>query len=303
MKLALVFLLAAAPWISLLHAQKFTPEEQKKVDAALPAKAPAKPKKARRILITNLAKRGTATVSGHAAIAFGAYAIEQMGKRTGAFEVVVSNDVEMFRPAKLKEFDAVFFNNTQGVLWDDAELKQSLLDFINGGHGLIALHAGGAATFNQPPKYDFWPAFGEMIGGTDNGGHPWMPNESFFVKVDDPKSPINAPFKGQGFELTDEVFQLQEPTLRDHMHVLISVDIEKTGVPKHNALPVRQKDKDYPLSLIRRQGKGRVFYCGLGHNPTTFQSAPMLAHFLAGIQYALGDLKANDAPSAKPARK
>jgi hypothetical protein len=27
---------------------------------------------------------------------------------------------------------------------------------------------------------------------------------------------------------------------------------------------------------------------------------PMLEHLLAGVQYALGDLKANDAPSAKP---
>jgi hypothetical protein len=27
---------------------------------------------------------------------------------------------------------------------------------------------------------------------------------------------------------------------------------------------------------------------------------PMLEHLLAGIQYALGDLKANDAPSVRP---
>jgi len=303
MKLALVFLFAAAPWISPLQAQKFTPEEQKKIDDALPTKAPAKPKKARRILVTSLCKRGTNTISGHAAVPFGAYAVEQMGKRTGAFEVVLSNDIEMFRPAKLKEFDAVCFNNTQGVLWDDAELKQSLLDFVNGGKGLFAFHAGGAATFNQPPKYDIWPAFGEMLGGTDNGGHPWLPKESFFVKVDDPKSPINAAFKGQGFQLADEVFQLQEPNLREHMHVLLSVDIEKTGVPTHNALPIRQKDKDYPLSYIRRHGKGRVFYFGLGHTTTVFQSAPTLAHILAGIQYTLGDLKAKDSPSVKPRRK
>jgi hypothetical protein len=30
---------------------------------------------------------------------------------------------------------------------------------------------------------------------------------------------------------------------------------------------------------------------------------PMLEHYLAGIQYALGDLKANDSPSAKAGTK
>ena len=50
------------------------------------------------------------------------------------------------------------------------------------------------------------------------------------------------------------------------------------------------------MSWIRRQGKGRVFYTGLGHGPDVFWNAPMLQHLLAGIQYALGDLVADDAP-------
>jgi type 1 glutamine amidotransferase len=37
----------------------------------------------------------------------------------------------------------------------------------------------------------------------------------------------------------------------------------------------------------------------LGHNESTFASAPMLKHFLDGIQYALGDLTADATPTAK----
>jgi type 1 glutamine amidotransferase len=238
---------------------------------------------------------------GHPSIASGNYALEQMGRRTGAFEAIFSNDVEMFRPDRINQFDAVCFNNTQGVLFDDPELKKSLLGFIAGGRGFVGFHAA-CVSFVQYPKYDFWPEFGRMLGGTENGGHPWMPNDSFFVKVDDPKSPLNRAFRGQGFEIAEEVFQFQEPDLRERLRVLISIDMDKSA-PKRPVLPVRQKDKDFPMSWIRAEGKGRVFYSALGHNAHIFANPALLEHFLAGIQYALGDLKADATPSARLAAR
>lgn len=50
------------------------------------------------------------------------------------------------------------------------------------------------------------------------------------------------------------------------------------------------------MSWIRSYEKGRVFYSALGHGPAIFWNAVLLEHFLAGIQYALGDLKADDTP-------
>jgi len=49
------------------------------------------------------------------------------------------------------------------------------------------------------------------------------------VRVEDPKSPLNAVFHGEEFQIADQAFQFQEPTLRDHLHVLLSIDVEKTG--------------------------------------------------------------------------
>ena len=271
-----------------------TPEQKQQVDAALPAKAPAKPKKARRLLVISLAKVQDRIVRGHPAIPAGMYAIEEMGKRTGAYEATLSNDIEMFRPAKLKQFDAVCFNNTQGVLFDDPELRQSLQSFLAGGGGVVGFHAA-IATFVQHPVYDQWPWFGRMLGGTENGGHPWGPNDTYTVKVDDPKSPLNAAFQGKGFDVNDEIMQLQEPSLRQHMRVLLSVDMEKSK-PTRGMLPVRQQDHDFPLTWIRAEGKGRVFCSGIGHNASVFWNAPLLQHVLAGIQYALGDLDADATP-------
>ncbi len=281
--------------------QQLTPEQMQQIEAALPKKATAKPKKARKLLVTSLAMAGDRVIRGHPSIPAGAYAIEQLGKRTGAFEVVLSNDVEMFRPEKLKEFDAVCFNNTQGVILRDPVLQDSLFKFITGGGGFVGFHAA-VATINQYPKYDVWPWFTQMLGGTESGGHPWMPNDSFTLKVEDPKSRLNAAFKGKGFELVDEVFQLQEPNLRERFHVLLSIDMEKSK-PSRPPLKIRQQDNDFPLTWIRAEGKGRVFYSGLGHNPHVFWKAPLLQHFLAGIQYALGDLKADATPTAKLASR
>lgn len=296
-KQILLLLSGAGLCASLVCGQQLTPEQKQQIEAALPKKAPARPKKPRRLLVSNLCMRDGRAIRGHPSIAAGNYALEQMGRRTGAYEAVFSNDVEMFRPEKIIQFDAICFNNTQGVLFDDPELKKSLLGFVTGGHGFVGFHAA-VVSFVQYPKYDFWPSFGRMLGGTENGGHPWMPNDAFTVKVDDPKSPLNRAFKGKGFEITEEVFQFQEPALRERLHVLLSIDMDKS-VPKRAVLPIRQQDKDFPMSWIRTEGKGRVFYSALGHNAQIFWNAPLLAHFLAGIQYALGDLKADATPSAK----
>lgn len=285
---------------ALLQGQGLSPEQKQQVDAAVPRKAQAKPKKQRLILVTNLAMRDGHPWHGssNATLPVGNYAIEQMGKQTGAFTAVFNDDVEMFRPEKIKQFDAICFNNSVGVLFDDPELKASLLGFISGGKGFVGIH-DAIATFVQYPKYDQWPPFGQMLGATENGGHPWN-GEPMTVKIDDPASPLNAAFQGKEFQITDQAFQFQEPALRDHLHVLLSIDVEKTGLaPNRRILPARAQDKDFPMSWIRRYGNGRVFYCGLGHGPAVFWNAPMLEHMLAGIQYALGDLPANDAPSGK----
>ena len=109
---------------------------------------------------------------------------------------------------------------------------------------------------------------------------------------------MNAVFGGREFEIADQAFQFQEPQLRDHLHVLLSIDVEKTGFsPRRRILPVRQQDKDFPVSWIRSYEKGRVFYSSLGHGARVYENPDLLRHFLAGIQYALGDLKADSTPS------
>lgn len=283
----------------LLAGQELSPEQKAQVDAAVPTKAPVKPKKSRRMLVTNLSMRNGKPFRGSsdAVIPVANYSFKLLGERTGAFEAVFSNDVEMLRPDKIKQFDAICFLNTVGVLFEDAELRHSFLDFIARGKGFVGIH-DAIATFVQYPKYDQWPAFGQMLGATENGGHPWN-SEMLVLRIDDPKNPVNAVFSGKEFQISDQAFQFQEPTLRDHMRVLLSIDVAKTATPPKRVLAVRKDDMDFPMAWIKRYEKGRVFYSALGHSAPVFWNPTVLQHYLAGIQYALGDLKADDSPSQK----
>ena len=294
--IALLFVLCIAFGADSARAEMPEPERLK-IEQAMSTKCSATPKQPRRLLVVTLNVRDGKVRAGHASIPYGNYAIEQMGEATGAFETVVSNDIEMFRPDRIKQFDAICFNNTVGVLFDDPELRHSLLDFVRNGGGFVGIHAA-AATFVQYPKYDQWPAFGQMLGAYEDGGHPWGPDETITINIDDPDHPLNAAFAGQSFQIKDEVFQFRHGYSRDTLRILLTIDPDKTDMgPNRRILPERRKDKDLALSWVHRYGKGRVFYTSFGHNKDIFWNRPLLQHILDGIQFALGDLEASTTPS------
>ncbi len=71
---------------------------------------------------------------------------------------------------------------------------------------------------------------------------------------------------------------------------MLSLDLGKTKDPE------KRPDKDYAVSWVRPYGQGRVFYCSLGHAAAPYCNPVVLRHYLAGIQFAIGDLPAEAAP-------
>ena len=273
-----------------------TAEVIKKIETALPARAPAKPARPRKVLVYTLAKGYV-----HDSIPTGAKAIELMGKKTGAYETVISRDVAMFEPDRLKEFDAIVMVSTTGELFGppgktDAPLKEqarnerlrnSLREFVARGKGLVGIHAASDSSYQ-------WPEYGKMMGGYFNG-HPWG---KITMKIDDPNNPVNACFHGKEFTIQDEIYTFKAPYSRDQLHILTSIDLEKSGITKGK----NREDNDYAVSWLHNYGKGRVFYCSLGHRNETFWNPTILQHYLAGLQFAIGDLRADATPSAKQGR-
>jgi type 1 glutamine amidotransferase len=83
--------------------------------------------------------------------------------------------------------------------------------------------------------------------------------------------------------------------------VLTSIDYAKMPAEVKAQEPAdgKRTDGDYVLSYIQREGTGRVFVELLGHHESIYKQRPMLEHILAGMQYAIGDLQADDSPASK----
>jgi type 1 glutamine amidotransferase len=144
-----------------------------------------------------------------------------------------------------------------------------------------------------------WPEFNTMIGGFFK--FHWNDGQDITVKVDDPNSPLTAMFKGKPqLIVTDETYTFGRETYsRKNLRVLTSIDYAKMSDEDKKKESNPRDDGDYALSWIRRDGKGRVFYEAFGHNEKIYAMTPILEHLLAGMQYALGDLQADDSPSQK----
>jgi type 1 glutamine amidotransferase len=141
-----------------------------------------------------------------------------------------------------------------------------------------------------------WPEFNKLIGGYFK--FHWSDPQLITVKIDDLKSPITAMFHGQEFDIHDETYTFaQDSFSRANVHVLTSIDYDKMSPTDKAKEQNPRSDGDYALSYVRREGQGRVFYEGHGHNERIYAITPMLEHIRAGIQYSLGDLKADDSPS------
>jgi type 1 glutamine amidotransferase len=270
-------------------------DERRRIEGALPSEAPGRPSKPRRLLIFDL----NVGYGGHRSAAHANLAFELMGRKTGAFETTVSADPAVFRPESLKGFDAVFFNNTVGNLFEDPALRRSLVEFVLGGGGLMGVHGTSVAFTRWPGAHEDWPEFGRMLGARGAAHMPGNGEERAVLKLDDPDHPLNRPFGGKGFEHRSEFFRFGDPFSRTRVRVLMSLDNAASEALQGAPLKEFRKDGDYAVAWVRNYGKGRVFYCSIAHHPDPFWDPTMLKYYLGAIQFVLGDLPCPTVPSSR----
>jgi len=307
------------------------------MEDAVPTKAYATPKQARKILV--LCK---AAGFVHSSIPLAAATIKELGDRTGAWSTTITYDPAEINAQNLQHYDLVFLDSTTGQFLDDpnneeltSERRQALLNFVRSGKGLAGVHAavdsyhaspsmggrgrGAEAANGAPPAppdaaqrraamaaaesfvpTGTWPDYNKMIGGFFKWH--WSYPQVITVKIDDMKSPLTQMFHGQEFVIHDETYTMaQDSYSLKNVHELTSIDYSKMSPEDKDKEPAasRRTDGDYGLSWIRREGKGRVFIEVLGHDEHMYEMPVYLEHLLAGTQYALGDLRANDAPTER----
>ncbi|MEX2579776.1 MAG: ThuA domain-containing protein [Verrucomicrobiales bacterium] len=272
-----------------------TLDEQAAIEGAVPRPSARRPDSDRKILLFYRCEGFI-----HTSIPYANHALKAIADKTGVFTVDLADEYSVFFGENLEQYDAIVFNNTTNLVPNQNQ-QQALLDFVNGGKGIVGLHAA-ADNFRE------WDEGVAMMGGIFNG-HPWTQNGTWAFKVEDPDHVLNAAFNGKGFWHKDEIYWYKPESFqgRERLRVLLSLDMSKA----ENAKPLRNekfeeamegkapKALDVPVSWCREIGKGRLFYTNLGHNDMTFANRQMLQHMLDGIQYAIGDLDADATPSAE----
>lgn len=282
------------------------------INLAAPSRPRVAPQKARRVLIWNTPAHlmDKDPHKGYC-IPYGAAALEAIGKKSGAYEPVVSDDLSLFLPENLRQFDAVVMNNSSGRWITPTEadmakavfqkhgaatneveqvLRQSLLDFVRHGGGIVGIHFAIAAN-------PHWPEFKAMLGGHFTG-HPW--NEEIGVTVEEPGHPLVAAFEGKDFRLADEIYEYGPPYDRSQLRVLLSLDPARSNM---GVKWINRKDGDFALAWVKPYGQGRIFNTSFGHRTELFWDPRILQFYLDAVQFAVGDLEAPITPrSDRPAR-
>jgi type 1 glutamine amidotransferase/HEAT repeat protein len=258
-------------------------EEAGKIESAMPDEAAAVPKKDRKMLVFSLCEGFK-----HSCVPYWEKVLEVMSEKTGAFECEFSKDMSVFNAQNLKRFDAVCLNNTTHLKFND-EQRKAFMNFIKGGKGLVGIHA---ATDNF---YD-WPEAAEMMGGQFTA-HPWTAGGTWAIKIDDPGHVLMKPFEGKGFKVKDEIYQTKAPLYsRQKQRVLMSLDMADDAT--RNVKGFEEGDEDTGITWVKDVGRGRLFYCSLGHNHHLAWEPAVLEHYLLGIQFAMGDLDVDTEPIA-----
>ena len=157
--------------------------------------------------------------------------------RDNTVEVEVSDTLDAFKDeAKMASLDLIVLIRTMDKI-DGAQLNP-LLDAVRNGAGIGGVHGGMCDAFRNETEYQY------MCGG-QWVAHPGGAGITYRVHITDVPSPITRGVKD--FMLTSEQY---------YMHVDPAVNVLAT---------TSFGDVVMPVVWTKTYGKGRVFYCSVGH--------------------------------------
>lgn len=170
----------------------------------------------------------------------------------------VATPEEALRPEVLARYDALMIYANHKDLTPDQE--QALVQFVEGGKGLVALHCA-SAMFTSSPRYI------PLVGG-EFQSHGTGEFSAEIVAPDHPVMQGLAPFR-----TWDETYVHTRHNPVDRTVLMERVDA---------------KGRE-PYTWVRTQGKGRVFYTAFGHDERTWRNPGFQQLVEQGTRWAVAD--------------
>ena len=238
-------------------------------------------------------------------------AVTEYGK-TGGFDVTTLEgykqdsaklDMSFLTPEYLSQFDGLMLMTNGNLPLTDTQ-KRAIVDYVRNGKALVGVHCASLTLYD-------YPEFGEVLGGYYRRSiipTTVVGQRMGVLKVEDPSHPATKMMNGswtvgeEFYQFGTAVWDASRPTeqisqvgrlhipmafSRDRVHVLLSLDTDKTDISGLG--PEIVKGGDYPQAWSRTFGKGRSFYTSLGHREDIWSTDQTFrAHVTGGIRWALG---------------
>jgi uncharacterized protein len=184
-----------------------------------------------------------------------------------------------FSPKLLARFDAVIFNNVSGDVFTPAQ-REAFKAFVEKGGGFVGIHGTGG-----DPSYA-WQWYVESLIGAQFIGHPMNPQfQQAAIKVENKAHPATVHLPDI-WQRTDEWYSFKRPARKPGTTVLLVLD-ETSYSPKGLFGSDLAMGKDHAIAWWHCQGKGRVLYSALGHQPTAYAEPGYAAMLRGATKWAL----------------
>jgi type 1 glutamine amidotransferase len=218
-------------------------------------------------------------------------------KAEAAFHAEASRTLSRLAPAQLEKdkIDGVIFANTTGDL--PLPDREGFVNWIAQGHGFMAMHSGSDTLHG-------FTGYREMLGGEFLTHGAQSPIE---LEALDPQHPAASGLKSPWNIKQEEMYHLKSYERSKVRDIWASSKLPMDGRPNQG------QPGHFPVSWVRKEGSGRVFYTSLGHREDVWDDSPSLLnrinppevaqafqnHVLGGIRWALSIAEGSAEPQVK----
>ena len=182
----------------------------------------------------------------------------------------VHDSLDAFRDVEhLKTLDLIIPIWTMGKI--ESEQVNPVLNAVESGVGLAGCHGGMCDSFRDCTEWQF------MTGG-QWVAHPGNDGVRYTVNIKEPNH-----------EVTNDISDFEVESEQYYMHVDPAVQVlATTRLPTNGVAgpPVPNGIVDMPVIWTKHWGKGRVFYCSLGHQRNVIEAEPARTIMKRGFLWA-----------------
>ncbi len=184
------------------------------------------------------------------------------------FQVTVSDTLDAFKETDLSALDLIVPMWTMGKITN--EQLNPVTEAVRNGVGIGGCHGGMCDSFRDATEWQF------MTGG-QWVAHPGNDGVEYQVRITDPDHFITQGVPREFTVRSEQYYMHTDPS-----NVVLAV----TRFPTVDGPHAPNGPFDMPVVWTRHYGRGRVFYCSLGHTPDVVEMPETLRLMTRGFLWA-----------------